>query len=351
MVIQTPTPPPTPKFLKISAVRPILAVIPQLPIAVFYAAALLFALLGAALIPKIKAAHSREGTLEEQITPLIFGAVLLGLIFVLTRTSITLHSYGFFLILGFGIATWNACLEAKRRGYDPNIVLDLMLPMLIVTVACCRIVYVLLNREQFPNFKHVFEVWNGGLSFHGIFPGSIAVVSYFAYTRKMRFGELADILAPSVFLGYVFGRLGCFFNGCCYGYACDLPWAVSFPMEENRSVLTPPSHPTQLYSAALAIGLFFIMQRAKVSPRWNQFSGQLTLLFFALYAVERFFIEIFRAGATARYLFGSPFTEAQWASIFGLIIIAVFWLVLSARERVQRSKQTLEAPSTSVIEV
>lgn len=317
------------------------------------------------MIPKIMLATAgsrdgmpqREGELEELLTPLIFGAVVLGVLFVLTRTSITLHSYGFFLILGFGLGTWNACLEAKRRGYDPNLVLDLMLPMLVVTVAFCRLVYVLLNRDQFPNFERVFEVWRGGLSFHGIFPGSIAVVSYFAYTRKIRFGILADILAPSVFLGYFFGRLGCFFNGCCYGHECTLPWAVQFPMEGHQEILTPPSHPTQLYSAFLAVGLFLFMQRAKISPKWTQFPGQLTLLFFALYAVERFFIEFFRAGATARYLFNSPFTEAQWTSILGLIAIFVFWGVLSSREtkmqrrQAQLNSQTVEAPPTSAVEV
>ena len=93
-----------------------------------------------------RASTVAQGEWEDLLTPAIFGAVLLGLLFVLSRTSITLHSYGFFLILGFGIATWNACLEAKRRGYDPNLVLDLMLPMLVVTVVGCRIVYMLLNR-------------------------------------------------------------------------------------------------------------------------------------------------------------------------------------------------------------
>ena len=334
--------------------RPILAVIPQLPITVFYAAALISVLYGLVLIPKIMGANarSRQGELEDLLTPAIFGAVLLGLLFVLTRTSITLHSYGFFLILGFGLATWNACLEAKRRGYDPNLVLDLMLPMLVVTVVACRIVYILLNREQFPNFEKVFEVWRGGLSFHGIFPGSIAVVAYFAHTRKMRFGELADLLAPSVFLGYFFGRLGCFFNGCCYGHGCELPWAMQFPTEENRAVLTVPSHPTQLYEAALAVLLFWFMQRAKIAPKFNQFPGQVTLLFFGLYAVERFFVEFFRAGATGRYLFGSPFTEAQWASIIGLIAVGAFWRVLSVREaKAQQLREHLQAPPSSAVEV
>ncbi len=30
-------------------------------------------------------------------------------------------------------------------------------------------------------------------------------------------------------LGLALGRIGCFFHGCCFGGACDLPWAVEFP--------------------------------------------------------------------------------------------------------------------------
>ncbi len=307
--------------------RPELAVIPQL------SPSLLLPLLGLVFLFSVVAVASQwRGGWEAVSVPLIFGGAAFGLLIVLSRTSITLHSYGFFLILGFGIATWNACMEARRRGYDPNLVLDLMLPMLLVTVACCRLVFVMLNRSQFHSLSDVLQVWNGGLSFHGIFPGSIAVVGYFALTRKIRFGILADILAPSVFLGYFFGRLGCFFNGCCYGYACDLPWAFSFPSEENRRVFTLPSHPTQLYSAALALVLFWFMQRAKVNPKLTRFPGQLTLLVFGLYAVERFFVEHFRAGATARYLFGTPFTEAQFVSVAGLVVIALFWRTLAQRE-------------------
>ena len=339
--------------------RPELAVIPQLPTTWLWP--LLIAVwvltLGVIFIPYFK---TRRFDNEAALAPLVFGAVLCGLVVVLSRSSITLHSYGFFLILGFGLGTLNACLEAKRRGYDPNLILDLMLPMLIVTVICCRLVYVLLNRHSFESYGEMVEVWRGGLSFHGIFPGSLAVVGYFSYTRKIRFGVLADLLAPSVFLGYFFGRLGCFFNGCCYGHACDLPWAIIFPVENGlKGERTLPSHPTQLYSALLGLALFAVMQRAKLSPKWTHFPGQLTLLFFGLYAVERFFIEFFRAGATARYLFGSPLTEAQWTSIFGLMAIAVFWIALALREAKAKSQNphlpavesaTAESPSASVTE-
>jgi phosphatidylglycerol:prolipoprotein diacylglycerol transferase len=322
-------------------VRPELAVIPQLP------PNYLLPLLGAVLLLTLIAVATQiRGGWESVSAPLIFGGVAAGIIFVLSRSSITLHSYGFFLILGFGLATFSACLEAKRRGYDPNLILDLMLPMLLVTVAACRIVYVILNREQFDSFGEMLRVWSGGLSFHGAIPGSIAVVAYFAWTRKIRFGALADLIAPSVFLGYFFGRLGCFFNGCCYGHACDLPWAVVFPTEENRHLgfFTPPSHPAQLYSAGLAIVLFLLMQRAKYKPEFNRFPGQLTLLFFGLYAVERFIVEFFRAGATARFFLGLPITEAQFVSIAGLMIIALFWRVLARREHTEQASPAATAP-------
>jgi len=40
---------------------------------------------------------------------------------------------------------------------------------------------------------------------------------------------MADLIAPSCALGAGLGRLGCLMQGCCFGGACDLPWAVTFP--------------------------------------------------------------------------------------------------------------------------
>jgi phosphatidylglycerol:prolipoprotein diacylglycerol transferase len=43
------------------------------------------------------------------------------------------------------------------------------------------------------------------------------------------FLALADLIAPSLLVGLALGRIGCLLNGCCYGGASDLPWAVHFP--------------------------------------------------------------------------------------------------------------------------
>lgn len=276
------------------------------------------------------------GALAVASTPLIVAAALIGLLFVWSRNPIKLHSYGFFLVLGFFLATWNACLEARRRGYDPNIILDMAMPMLLATVAMCRVLYIVLNWGEFHSLRQMVSIWDGGLSFHGSLIAAPLVVAYFAWSRKVPFGVLCDIVAPSVFLGYVLGRLGCFMNGCCYGSVCELPWAVHFPHAKDAPGVL--RHPAQLYSSLMALGLFVFMQRAKLSATFNRFPGQITLLFFALYAVERGIMEIFRAGSTAGTVLGTSWlTQAQVASIIGLVVIVVSWTILSRRAKAQPS--------------
>jgi phosphatidylglycerol:prolipoprotein diacylglycerol transferase len=282
--------------------------------------------------PDLNARADLMTAVTKLLTPLAVAAVVSLALFVWSRNDIKLHSYGLLLIIGFVAATWSACLEAQRRGYDPNVVLDLALPLLAASVVLCRVLYIVLHPDQFHSVAEMVRLWDGGMSFHGSLVAAVLVIAYFAHRYGLSFGELADVIAPSVFLGYAIGRIGCFLNGCCYGAVCDLPWAMQFPNEHNRHMLTPPSHPAQLYSSLMALGLFFVMQRAKLLPRFNRFPGQLTLLFFALYAVERFVMEIFRAGATAETVFGTTWlTQAQVASIVGLMVIGALWKMLSKR--------------------
>jgi len=70
-----------------------------------------------------------------------------------------------------------------------------------------------------------------GFVFYGGF--ILATLTAVVYTRLKRLplAKLADVFAPSIALGHAFGRMGCFFNGCCYGRVCpmDSRWAFGFP--------------------------------------------------------------------------------------------------------------------------
>ncbi len=331
--------------------RPTLFIIPQLPQTWLVPLVVVTLLIGAMLSWRASrvvvsatsaATSSTRSESSDAFTP-FFGALgLCALLFVSSRNPITLHSYGLMLVVGFGVAAWLSCREAERRGINPNIVLDLALPLLFVSVIFCRILYVLLDWNQFRSTWEMIRLWDGGLSFHGSLVAAPLVVWFYARKNGLSFGTLTDCIAPNAFLGYAIGRIGCLLNGCCYGGVCDpnLLWAMRFVDERNRALLTPPSHPAQLYSSLFALTLFFLMQRVKDKPRWNRFSGQLTLLFFALYAVERFVIEIFRQGATASTVFGSSWmTQAQFASILGLIFLGALYIFLSRKSSTRTSLQ------------
>ena len=299
--------------------RPILAIIPALPHAFLLPIITVVFLVAAIAAFKIKNA-----------APLVFAFGVAFMSYLWSRQSITLHSYGLFLVVGFFLSTWLACLEAKRRGYDPNIILDAAMPLLLVSILLCRVLYFLVYPSQWRGFGEFLQIWNGGLSFHGAIVGALGTLAYFSWSRKIPFGTLCDTISPGMFLGYGVGRIGCFMNGCCYGHPSQLPWATTFLDENNRSILTVPSHPAQLYSTILSIALFAVMWRVRTKPQFNRFPGQLAMLLLAFYAVERFIIEIFRSGATAPLAF-DWLTKAQLASVIGLVVLAALYGVLSRR--------------------
>jgi phosphatidylglycerol:prolipoprotein diacylglycerol transferase len=344
---------------------PILATIPPLPVMLLWPLAGLTLVLALFFTARglstsrvaVSSGATGESTGEtsgDTFFPLLLGALFVFLLWVWSRNPIKLHSYGLLLVIGFAVAVWHACLEAKRRGHDPNIILDLSVPLLIWSVIACRVLFIILDPGQFRSLGDMIRIWDGGLSFHGSLVAAPIVIWYYARRNNIRFGELADVIAPSVFLGYAIARFGCLFNGCCYGGVCELPWAMRFHVDGRpNGLLTEPSHPAQLYSSLLSIGFFALMQRAKLSPTFNRFAGQLTLLFFALYAVERAIVEIFRNGATAGTVFGSSWmTQAQFASFVGLVVIAALWITLSRRSTVSHywktSRDKPQPPASSL---
>ena len=94
-----------------------------------------------------------------------------------------------------------------------------------------RFVYVTTYwREEFAGqpFSEIFMIQHGGLVYYGgLIGATVAGVIYIRW-KKMPLWKTADVLAPSIALGSVFGRIGCLLNGCCYGRPTDLPWAITF---------------------------------------------------------------------------------------------------------------------------
>ena len=118
----------------------------------------------------------------------------------------------------------------------------------------------------------VLQYWKGGIVYYGgILGGAIAFLVY-RHFRPFPLRPYLDVLAPAIMVGTLFGRLGCFLNGCCYGDVCTLPWAVSFPRytppwdyEIARGLIPAtatqslPLHPTQLYSSLDSLVILLLL--------------------------------------------------------------------------------------------
>jgi len=137
----------------------------------------------------------------------------------------------------------------------------------------------------------------------------------------MPLGKTADIAAMAIPLGHFFGRIGCFFAGCCYGRTCDLPWAVSFHHHQSLAPLDTLLHPTQLYSAAANLFIFSILFAARGHKR---FDGQLFWMYMLIYGIVRSLIETLRGDDRGGYLLG----QLSISQTIGFSLAAVSFLVL-----------------------
>ena len=224
---------------------------------------------------------------------------------------VAIRSYGTLLMVGFIAGILLSSREAKRLRLSTELAVDLGLWALVGSIIGARLLFLALNWADFS--AHPIEalyLWEvGGLSFHGGLAGGVLAGLLLAWRRRISFWTLADMATPGLALGYGITRFGCFLRGCCHGGPTSLPWGVRFPLYADSSLLTEPSHPTQIYAA---IGSFIILAvllwvRSRLPVR-----GQLFLLYLALYSAVRAGIEVLRSGHSAQVLAG-PITQAQAA--------------------------------------
>ncbi|SHF14599.1 phosphatidylglycerol:prolipoprotein diacylglycerol transferase [Kaistia soli DSM 19436] len=136
----------------------------------------------------------------------------------------------------------------------------------------------------------IFEVWHGGMSFHGGFLGTVVAMVLFARRRAIPFLSLIDVIAPSVTVGLCLGRLANFINGELWGRPSDMPWAMVFPNADGQ-----PRHPSQLYEAALEGVVLFVVLRLLTHRQLRlKQPGYVAAVFAIGYGLARIVSEFFR---------------------------------------------------------
>jgi phosphatidylglycerol:prolipoprotein diacylglycerol transferase len=134
------------------------------------------------------------------------------------------------MVVGFLAAVTLIRRLSVKITPDPQLITNAALYSLIGGVIGARIFFVIHYWESFAERPiEVFAIWQGGLELLGGVVLAIAVIIFYLVYHKLPVRKYLDILAVGLMLALVFGRIGCFLNGCCYGKPTDLPWGVRFP--------------------------------------------------------------------------------------------------------------------------
>lgn len=243
--------------------------------------------------------------------------------------------YGICIFVGIALAVLLAVFRAKRAGLNRDDVFYACLFAGIGLIVGGKLLYLVTVIPVFverPELLASQEIWKalmmGGFVFYGGLIGALLMVWWYTKLYKIPVFSMLDGLIPSVPLAHAFGRLGCFFAGCCYG----VPSAFGF--EFNASELAPHGVkllPVQLIEAGCNLALFALLL---VLSRFCRRRGVLTGTYLAAYAVMRFVLEFFRYDAERGVFWG--LSTSQWISVL-LLPAAVLIVCFAGRKKSTRA--------------
>ena len=195
-----------------------------------------------------------------------------------------------------------------------------------------RLGYVLFYRPLFyiENPVEIFQLWDGGMSFHGGVIGVSLGILWMARQHKLDWLRIHDYVACCIPFGLFLGRLANFVNAELWGRQTDLPWGIVFPGAGGV-----PRHPSQLYEAVLeGIVLFLVLWLMfwKTKARWQP--GKLVGAFILVYGLSRFSVEFVRQPDAGLENLSWGLSMGQTLSL--PMILAGLYLILTAKGRSER---------------
>lgn len=199
--------------------------------------------------------------------------------------------YGLMYVLGFICSYYLVLHQIKKKKLkELGLHFENINFMLIISLILGgRLGYVFFyNFSYYINHpSEILATWQGGMSFHGAFIGTILGGIIFCWKKKLNFWSSADVYIVTIPIGLGFGRIGNFINAELFGRVTDVPWGMIFP---GGGPL--PRHPSQIYEAVLEGAVLFGLLWFAKDKKFP--SGYMVAFFLIFYGLFRSFVELFR---------------------------------------------------------
>lgn len=236
--------------------------------------------------------------------------------------------YGLMYVIGFLLGYQLMKYRAKSFSeWNEELCSSLLTYCILGVILGGRVGYVLFYHIDLfiDNPLYLFQITNGGMSFHGGLLGVVVAMWLFARKHQKHIFDVTDFVAPLFPIGLLFGRIGNFINGELWGHATDVPWAVVFPQDP----LGLPRHPSQLYESFLEGLVLFIVVYWYSLKRPAR--GRLSGLFLLGYGIARFSVEFVRLpDAHIGYIAFGWLTRGQLLTL-PMIVIGLYFLLRKAK--------------------
>lgn len=248
--------------------------------------------------------------------------------------------YGLTYLIAFVLFWWLArrrtrhpnfaALDGTDRAWYKHEVVDILFNGVVGVILGGRLGYCLFYKPLYylENPLEIFQVWQGGMSFHGGMLGVFVAMWLYARKTNRSFFHVTDFIAPCVPTGLASGRMGNFINGELWGRAADesLPWAMVFRDPAAGSITR---HPSQLYQFLLeGLCLFALLWWF---GKKRSHTGATSALFLLGYGVFRFIAEYFRQPDAHLGYLTLGLSMGQWLCV-PMIVAGLWWFVRLQRQ-------------------
>jgi phosphatidylglycerol:prolipoprotein diacylglycerol transferase len=231
--------------------------------------------------------------------------------------SFQLRYYSLAYLLAILFAYWHLSKMIKSPGAPmaQRHADDLFFYCTLGVIVGGRLGYAAFYQPDLFGGVELFQLWNGGMSFHGGVIGVLVAISWVAWRGALNWLRVCDYIAVNVPIGYMLGRIANFINGELYGRPVegDPAWAMVFPGGGEIA-----RHPSQLYQAGLEGLLLGVLLLALFwTTRARYRAGLLVGLFTIGMGAGRFVNEFFREpdAHLAYRVAETGLSQGQWLSL------------------------------------
>lgn len=246
-----------------------------------------------------------------------------------------IQTYAIMILIGIVVAAIWTSRRLTKRGAEPGVVLDILIPVVVLGIVGARLYHVFTHPGDYfyPGADpwKVFAIWEGGNAIFGSLLGGAVGAWLGCRWTGIRFWTFADALAPALLLAQAIGRLGNWFNQELFGLPTNLPWGLEIDSTNKAIPVGLPDNtlfqPLFLYE--IIWNVIGVVVLVLIERKWHLQWGKLFAVYLVWYGVGRSYLESIRIDPSEFSFLGIP--TNVWAAFAAVVLGLIVFLVQSRR--------------------